>query len=258
MIDGPRPALDLAALFTDAVAYELIGPDLEAGRDEGLWPEEEAQVARAVAARRVQFAAGRRCARAGLVALGLAAGPIPTGPHRAPCWPDGTTGSISHTTGYAVAVVRRTGAGAPGAVPADTGEPEAPENDPISIGVDAEQLGRVGDHLYSRLFTPAEEAWLARLPGARRDAAATAVFGAKEAFYKAQFPLTGAWVGFHDVRSHPVENPDGTHAGYRLEPHTRLAALHAVEWPCVARHVQRGAVVVSAVELLAAPRRRGL
>jgi len=245
VIAGPRSAPDLAALFSDAVAFELAGPDLEAGGDEGLWPEEEAQVTRAVAARRLQFAAGRRCARAGLVALGLPAGPIPAGPQRAPRWPLGTAGSISHTTGYAVAVVRRTITGPAG--------PGGPVPDRISIGIDAEQLGRVGDHLYARLFTPVEEAWLARLPGPRRDAAATAVFGAKEAFYKAQFPLTGAWVGFHDVRSHPVENPDGTHAGYRLEPHTGLAALDAVQWPCLARHVQRGAVVVSAVEVLATP-----
>lgn len=235
MITGPRSAPDLAALFTDAVAFELEGAALEAGGDEGLWPEEEAQVTRAVPARRLQFAAGRRCARAGLLALGLVAGPIPSGPQRAPRWPDGSAGSISHTAGYAVAVVRRT-----------VGAPR------ISIGVDAEQLGRVGDHLYSRLFTPPEEAWLARLAPPERDAAATAVFGAKEAYYKAQFPLTGAWVGFHDVRSHPVENPDGTHAGYRLEPHTDLAALDAVRWPCQARHVARGGVVVSAVELLAA------
>lgn len=237
MTAGPRPAPDLAALFTDAVAFELEGADLEAGGDEGLWPEEEVQVTRAVPARRLQFAAGRRCARAGLSALGLPAGPIPAGPQRAPRWPDGAAGSISHTAGYAVAVVR------------PTARPH------ISIGVDAEQLGRVGDHLYTRLFTPPEEAWLTRLPDPDRSAAATAVFGAKEAFYKAQFPLTGAWVGFHDVRSHPMENPDGTHAGYRLEPHSGLAALDAVVWPCHARHVARGAVVVSAVELLAAPGR---
>ncbi len=242
---GPHPAPDLAALFTDAVAFELTGPDLEAGGDAGLWPEEEVQVARAVPARRLQFAAGRRCARAGLAALGLAPVPIPAGPQRAPHWPAGATGSISHTTGYAVAVVRRTSDG--------PGGPSGPASTRLSIGVDAEQLGRVGDHLYSRLFTPAEEAWLARLAGPRRDAAATAVFGAKEAFYKAQFPLTGAWVGFHDVRAHPIENADGTHDGYRLEPHTDLAALDAVHWPCVARHVERGPVVVSAVEILAAP-----
>lgn len=245
---APRSAPDLAALFTDAVAFELAGPDLEAGGDDGLWPEEEVQVTRAVPTRRLQFAAGRRCARAGLAALGLPPGPIPAGPQRAPRWPAGTAGSISHTAGYAVAVVRRTTSG-----PAGGPGPTDPTR--ISIGVDAEQLGRVGDHLYSRLFTPGEEAWLARLPAARRDAAATAVFGAKEAFYKAQFPFTSAWVGFHDVRSHPVGNADGTHLGYRLEPHTDLAALDAVQWPCVARHVRRGPVVVSAVELLAAPPR---
>lgn len=253
---GPRSAPDLAALFTDAVAFELAGADLEAGGDEGLWPEEEVQVTRAVPTRRLQFAAGRRCARAGLAALGLPPGPIPAGPQRAPGWPAGTTGSISHTAGYAVAVVRRTAPGPAGsrASAAGPAEPSAPDPSRISIGVDAEQLGRVGDHLYSRLFTPGEEAWLARLPGARRDAAATAVFGAKEAFYKAQFPLTSAWVGFHDVGSQPIENDDGTHAGYRLEPHTDLAALDAVQWPCVARHVRRGPVVVSAVELFAVPR----
>jgi 4'-phosphopantetheinyl transferase EntD len=221
-VSRPRPAPDLAALYTDALAYELIGDEIDGL---GLWPEEAALVARAVPNRRYQFAAGRACARAALAALGLWPGPLLVASQRAPDWPPGTRGSISHTEGYVVAVVR------------------ANPGDQVAIGVDAERVGRVDAHLFARLFTESERAWLTALQPGPRAEAATAVFGAKEAFYKAQFALTGAWVGFHDVQARPVAG------GHLLEPHTPLEALNAVVWPCTARHVRRGPVMVSAVEV---------
>jgi 4'-phosphopantetheinyl transferase EntD len=224
---GPEPRLapDLGRFYRDAVAYELVGD----GTDPTvLWPEEAEAVARAVANRVRQFAAGRHCARAAMAELGLAPAAVPVGERRAPRWPVGLRGSISHTDGYAVAVVRRVGGG---------------EGDRWSVGIDAEQVGRVTEHLHPRLFTPAEQQWLAALAPLERAWAAAAVFGAKEAFYKAQFPLTAAWVGFHDVGARRVE------AGLILEPCTDLPALAQVQWPCLARHANRGPIVVSAVEV---------
>ncbi len=149
---------------------------------EPLFAEEEGGVARAVEKRRLEFRAGRTCARRSLVALGFEPGAIVMGRDRAPEWPDGVVGSITHTKGYCAAVVGKAG-------------------DFAGLGVDAEAQGRVGPELWAHIARPEEIGWLQR---ARDDpeasVRATLLFSAKEALYKAQYPVTRAWLGFHDVR----------------------------------------------------------
>ena len=72
-----------------------------------LYPEEQAQVARAVSRRQAEFSTGRHCARQALRALGFPPSPIPAGPLRGPIWPPGLTGSITHDSGLCAAVVAR-------------------------------------------------------------------------------------------------------------------------------------------------------
>lgn len=231
-VSEPRPAPDLAALYRDAVVYELEGE----GDPATLRPEEAAAVARAVDNRRNQFAAGRRCAHLALadVSPGLDDRSLLVGRQRSPAWPAGVRGSITHTDGYAAAAVRPTGRPADG----------------TGLGIDAEQLGRVTPNLWSRLFTRPERAWLARLAPPEREQAATAVFSAKEAFYKAQFPFTGAWVGFQDVTT----TLDDGGWGLSLSPATDLEVLTRFRWPVTARYLLRGRIVVCAVEVeLVAP-----
>jgi len=67
------------------------------------------------------------------------------------------------------------------------------------------------------------------------------MFGAKEAFYKAQFPVTEAWVGFHDVELVPDDE------GFVLHQATDLEALDAFAWPLRALSIVRSGVVVTAV-----------
>ncbi len=205
-------------------AVEWWGP----GDPEALSPGERALVVDAVPGRRAQFAAGRHCAAAALAALGRT--PRPLGRRadgRSPDWPPDVRGSLSHTEDYAVAVVaERSGSPSP--------------------GVDAEQPGRVRPDLYRRLFTSGEQRWLAERFGADQAVegeVATALFGLKECYYKAQFPLTGAWVGFHDVEIGPggpapstgaADGPEveaGAPGRWRLDPATDLPALAAVNWP---------------------------
>lgn len=65
-----------------------------------------AQLQRAVLKRQASFLAGRVCARQALTVLtGDQPGLIPVQPDRAPEWPPGIVGSITHTTGYAAALV---------------------------------------------------------------------------------------------------------------------------------------------------------
>ena len=224
MTSSPQPAADVAALFArpDVVAFELYGP----GNESELHPDERARIGHAGEKRRREFAAGRMCARAALVELGMASDqPLGSAPDRAPLWPDGVIGSISHTDDYCIVVL----------APADGSDG--------GIGIDAERFGRVGDHLHRTIFTTTERAWLGRLPGPERADTATTLFSGKEAFYKAQHPLTGSWVGFKDVSGRTGAD------GLILDPATDLGALGRLRWPQTVASLRRERVVVTAVEV---------
>jgi 4'-phosphopantetheinyl transferase EntD len=49
------------------------------------------------------------------------------------------------------------------------------------------------------ILTARERAWLASRPPQRQNDLALTVFCAKEAFYKCQYPVTGAFLEFSDV-----------------------------------------------------------
>lgn len=153
------------------------------GGDPGgeLFPEEETMVARAVDKRRREFTAGRDCARRALSALGVPPAPLLPGYRGAPQWPDGIAGSITHCPGYCAAAVAR-------------------KTDLLSLGLDAEPSGALPGGVLELVSLPAERARLRELaaafPGTHWD---RLLFCAKEAVYKAWFPLTGRWLGFEDA-----------------------------------------------------------
>jgi len=136
-------------------------------------------VDRAVEKRRREFVAGRTLARRAIGGLGFAPVPI-LRRGRAPVWPEGVVGSISHCdTHCAVAV---------GSVARVR-----------SVGIDLEVIGRVSDALWKYTFVADERACLAAAPVAERDRLATLMFSAKEAFFKMQYPLTGMMLDFTDA-----------------------------------------------------------
>ena len=138
----------------------------DAGQDVPMHPQEAALVAGAVGKRKREFALGRACARAALDGIGIETAPILRAGNGAPLWPRGLVGSITHTDGYACAVV-----GCAQSFKA--------------IGVDAERVGGVGDELLPRLFDDEERARLLAMGEADRRVAATLGFSAKEACFKA-------------------------------------------------------------------------
>jgi enterobactin synthetase component D / holo-[acyl-carrier protein] synthase len=141
-------------------------------------PEEEPLIARSVAKRRNEFITVRHCARLALGELGFAPVPILKGEKGEPCWPDGVVGSLTHCTGYRGAVVGR------GAVVR-------------SVGVDAEPYGVLPDGVLDAISLPEERREMTALPsGVHWD---RILFCAKEATYKAWFPLTKRWLGFEDA-----------------------------------------------------------
>ncbi len=140
-------------------------------------PEEEPLIARSVAKRRNEFITVRYCARLALGELGFPPVPILKGDKGEPCWPDGVVGSLTHCAGYRGAVVGR------GAL--------------RSVGVDAEPHDVLPDGVLDAISLPEERREMAALPaGVHWD---RILFCAKEATYKAWFPLTKRWLGFEDA-----------------------------------------------------------
>ncbi len=149
-----------------------------------LFDDEESLVARAVDKRRWEFRAGRHCARLALGELGMSAAPLLSSPDRAPIWPAGIVGSITHTGAgshaYAAAVVARS-------------------DEVRALGLDAELAEPLAEGLWPRVLLPAERAFVDALPGPERGLVAMLHFSAKEAFYKCQYPLTRRFLEFQDV-----------------------------------------------------------
>jgi 4'-phosphopantetheinyl transferase EntD len=152
-----------------------------------LHPDEAAQVARAVTKRRREFAAGRHLARRALARLGSGFEDVVllNGADRAPRWPTGVVGSITHTgagdQGYCAVVLGR-------------------DSELVTVGIDAEEAEPLEPELWSFVLTADERAALEREPVESRGLLAKVVFSAKECFYKAQYPLTRQFLSFQQVR----------------------------------------------------------
>ncbi|WP_299552969.1 4'-phosphopantetheinyl transferase [uncultured Tateyamaria sp.] len=140
----------------------------------GLYPAEETATLRMVDKRLREFCAGRLAARQAMEAIDLPLAPVPMGPDRSPCWPEGVLGSITHCECAALAVTAR----------ADTVR---------ALGIDLEEAEPLERDLWDTVLTTAERE--------RTSDGLTAkyIFCAKEAVYKAQFPMTGQQLGFDDV-----------------------------------------------------------
>lgn len=148
--------------------------------------DEAALVARAIAKRRREFATGRALARVALARLGGPEVAIPSAPDRAPVWPEGFAGSISHCDTRAVVAVTRRPLG--------------------TVGVDVEHRDVLKPELWPSVFLATEvERLEARWSAERRGRMALVLFSAKESLYKAQYPWTGAYMGFSELEVDVVE-----------------------------------------------------
>jgi len=174
---SPDPALVKAlseSVLPSGLAVAVRDPRLMPSAAD---PQEADALKGAVPRRLAEFHAGRAAARAAMVTLGLPPRPVPMGPDRAPLWPNGVTGSISHTATTCVAVVglREVWAG---------------------VGVDLEDATALDPLLVGEICTKAEQRWLGQQPAADRGLLAKLIFSAKEAAYKAQYPLSRTLFGF--------------------------------------------------------------
>lgn len=168
-----------------------------------LFDEEAAVVARAVASRRGDFAAGRNAARRALAKLGVAEVAIPSGPRRAPVWPSGIVGSISHSGGWALAAVARAG-------------------DFEALGVDIEVAAPLPPDVGAIVVGPRDRLGSSSLR-------ATIAFSAKESVYKALQPARGWLLEFADV---DLELHEGTFTA--VAHATRVRGFWAIEGGMIA------------------------
>lgn len=177
----------LARLAPEGTAVICTDPGSEMAEGE-IFAVEAAAMARAVPARRREFFAGRHAAHRAMAALGHLPAPIPMGPDRAPIWPEGMVGSISHCEGACVAFVGEAARFA-------------------ALGLDIEPDAPLPGELVPMICLPQERARLALLPVSDRGQAARMIFAAKEAAYKLQYGRTGKRMDFGDVEIVPdLEN----------------------------------------------------
>jgi 4'-phosphopantetheinyl transferase EntD len=182
MIDAMRAGLsaEVHGLF-DAEVLVLAAEVGDAALAH-ITPREAALVERAVDKRKREFATARVLAREALARLGHERAEILWDEKRAPLWPPGITGSISHCdTRAVVAIARRDRVG--------------------TVGVDVEHREGLRRDLWKTVFLEREVAALdAAFAGqAERARMALALFSAKEALYKAQYPWSSTFMGFHEL-----------------------------------------------------------
>jgi len=167
----------LESLFSPDVVVEASDDDAPV---EPPHPLEANFVRDAVPRRRREFAMGRACARRALARLGIEDRPLLPGHDRAPLWPRGIVGSISHCEGFcAVAVARR--------------------GRTISIGLDVERREPLDVDLVQTICTPGERIALSRTGTLPEADWATIVFSAKESLFKCFYPFRPRFLDFQDV-----------------------------------------------------------
>lgn len=150
----------------------VAGPVIDARQ--ALLPEEAAGVSRWAEKRQREFSSGRLYARRAMARLGFAVQPVRRTDDRAPVWPHGMTGSLTHCDDIAAAIVSRMGA-------------------LRTVGVDIECRGRIHADLHRALFTREEQGLI------RGGLSSTLLFATKEAIYKALHPQAGVFIDFPEM-----------------------------------------------------------
>ena len=151
----------------------------------------------AVSKRQTEFLAGRICAREALRRVTGVPG-IPTvGEDRAPCWPEGVVGSITHGAGWA------------GVIAASSGNWRG-------LGLDIEKLlpATRADRLVAEILTPRELEGYTELDEGQRAVLVTLTFSIKESLFKALYPLVNKRFYFQEAEL--IHQDNSGHARLRL------------------------------------------
>lgn len=157
------------------ILTDMFGPEVgigveHVGEEGGLTADEAASVSRAIPKRVAEFAAGRRAAHNALAAIGSSDRNLPMGEDRAPVWPQGIVGAITHDTGLALAVAAR-------------------RSTIEALGLDLTEAAPLPEGTRTQILRHPREEKLG-------DLEARAVFSAKETLFKTLAPQVGFVFGF--------------------------------------------------------------
>ncbi|WP_084801538.1 4'-phosphopantetheinyl transferase superfamily protein [Bradyrhizobium sp. Ec3.3] len=142
-----------------------------------LFPLEAKMLGNVALRRRREFAWGRHHAHEALRRLGFTPVPILSRSDRAPLWPLGVVGSISHSSSDCGAVAGRS-------------------RNVLALGLDIEDEEPLGADLLPIICTPAE---LQRREWSSNRLGPKLIFVIKEAVYKSYSPETGEFLDFQDA-----------------------------------------------------------
>ncbi|MEB8386041.1 4'-phosphopantetheinyl transferase superfamily protein [Rhodobacteraceae bacterium KMM 6894] len=217
----------LRALFPADVAVVVTDPTAPHGAP---LPDELPAIARAGPKRRIEFAAGRAAIRQAMQALDAAPCAVPAGPDRAPIWPEGIVGSLSHCDTACVAALGRT--------------PRL-----RAIGIDIEADIGLSPDLIPTICSLAERAWLSTQPEDQRALLAKLIFCAKECAYKCQYPVTQVLFDFDTLEITPDLDTGQFEATF-----TREIGCFAAGTCLSGRFAVTGGVIACGMVLAASPR----
>jgi 4'-phosphopantetheinyl transferase EntD len=187
----------MSGLLEEVLPSSVIGIETREDLDVELFPEEERALGRAVSKRRREFVTGRACAREALSRLGAGRVPVGSGPKGEPLWPPGVVGSITHCEGYRACAVARASA-------------------VLMLGIDAERDAPLREGVWETV-AHGSELELSGAGDAGGPHLEAVLFSAKEAIYKAWFPLERRWLGFEDVEIE-IDSSEGTFRAELLVP----------------------------------------
>ena len=171
---------ELSDLFPDPCVRVLTGPVSDNAID-CLSEQEAMAVSHAAPKRKREFATARALAREGLARFfSIKEFDLLNGKDRAPIWPHGVSGSLSHSSTRAwVALVE-----------ADRG----------TVGIDGENRERLQRDLWRLTMREEEATYLNGLKTSIQEHRALVIFSAKEALFKAQYPWSRLHVNFKAIQ----------------------------------------------------------
>lgn len=171
--------------------------------------------------RKTEFIAGRFCAHEAMELANIPSGHIRIGEKGEPIWPSDIVGSITHSHGYAAAAVAR-------------------KADVLSLGLDAEIDEPLSSKVLRRISNDQEQGWAETVGGVLIQHPGKVLFSAKEATYKAWYPITHEWLGFREafIDFHDQENTFTVH----IRKNGPIREMHG-------KYVIRKGVIVTAIEV---------
>ncbi|MCG7562694.1 4'-phosphopantetheinyl transferase superfamily protein [Pseudoalteromonas sp. McH1-42] len=136
------------------------------------------KLSRAVAKRKAEYLAGRHCASQALKALGRPHTIVASADSRAPIWPEGIQGTITHTQELAMAMV---------------------SDDPLVLGLGIDLERKMSDkqeqELQKQILAKEEQTAFEQLSQVQASPL-TLIFSAKESIFKALYPVVQRFFGF--------------------------------------------------------------